>query len=73
MDRQLTNKWDAFVEYAGDFAKNGGPRHLLHFGWAYRPRLQQQVDVHFGVCLSSAAVDHFVGVGDSFRGQAVHR
>ena len=34
MDRQLTEAWDAFVEYAGDFPEAGGPRHLLHFGTA---------------------------------------
>ena len=73
VDRQLSNQWDAFVEYAGDFAEDGGPPHLLHFGTAYRPRPQQQVDVHFGVGLSSHAVDHFIGIGYSFRLQAVHR
>jgi len=30
MDRQLTKMWDAFVEYAGDFPQQGGPRHLMH-------------------------------------------
>ena len=25
IDRQLTKTWDAFVEYAGDFAEQGGP------------------------------------------------
>ena len=34
MDRQLTKTWDAFVEYAGDFPEQGGPRHLMHFGTA---------------------------------------
>jgi hypothetical protein len=72
MDRQLTKTWDAFVEYAGDFAENGGPRHLLHIGTTYRPRPQQQVDFHFGIGLSSATVDHFIGVGYSFRLQALH-
>jgi hypothetical protein len=26
VDRQLTKPWDAFIEYAGDFPENGGPR-----------------------------------------------
>lgn len=73
MDRQLAKRWDAFVEYAGDFPEQGGPRHLLHFGTAYKPTPHQQFDVHVGVGLSSAAVDHFVGVGYSFRLQAFHR
>jgi Putative MetA-pathway of phenol degradation len=73
IDRQLTKRWDAFVEYAGDFPEQGGPRHLLHIGTAYRPAPQQQLDLHFGAGLSPAAVDHFIGVGYSFRWQAVHR
>lgn len=36
MDRQLTKTWDAFVEYAGDFVEQGGPRHLVHFGTTHR-------------------------------------
>jgi len=67
VDRQLTKAWDAFTEYAGDFPQAGGPRHLLHFGTAYKIRPRQQVDLHVGVGLSTAAVDHFVGIGYSFR------
>jgi hypothetical protein len=72
-DRQLTKPWDAFIEYAGDFPERGGPRHLLHFGTAFKPTPRQQFDVHVGVGLSSAAVDHFIGVGYSFRFQALRR
>jgi Putative MetA-pathway of phenol degradation len=73
MDRQLTKTWDAFVEYAGDFPEQGGPRHLLHVGTAYKPTPHQQLDLHVGVGLSSAAVDHFIGVGYSFRLQTFRR
>jgi len=72
MDRQVTKRWDAFVEYAGDFPERGGPRHLVHFGTAWRPTPHQQFDLHVGLGLSSAAVDHFIGVGYSFRFQAIH-
>jgi Putative MetA-pathway of phenol degradation len=72
LDRQITKPMDAFFEYAGDFPQRGGPRHLLHFGAAYKVAPRQQIDVHVGVGLS-AAVDHFVGVGYSFRFQAVGR
>lgn len=71
LDRQLTKPWDAFVEYSGDFPENGGPRHLLHFGTALKIAKQQQVDFHVGVGLSSAAVDHIIGIGYSFRFQAI--
>jgi hypothetical protein len=73
VDRQLTKAWDAFLEYAGDFPEFGGTRHLLHFGTAYKIATQQQVDFHFGVGLSPAAVDHIIGVGYSFRFQVMHR
>lgn len=69
-DRQLTGPWDAFVEYAGDFSERGGPRHLLHVGTAYKLGPLQQLDLHVGAGLSRAAVDHFIGVGYSFRFQA---
>jgi hypothetical protein len=69
-DRQLTGPWDAFVEYAGDFAERGGPKHLLHFGTAYKLGLRHQLDVHVGVGLSRATVDRFVGFGYSFQFQA---
>ena len=73
LDRQLTKPWDAFIEYAGDFPEAGGPRHLLHFGTALKIAQQQQIDFHLGVGLSSAAVDHLIGIGYSFRIQATRR
>jgi hypothetical protein len=71
LDRQLTKPWDAFVEYVGDFPGQGGPRHLIHAGTAYKIARQHQLDFHFGYGLSANAVDHFFGVGYSFRFQAV--
>jgi Putative MetA-pathway of phenol degradation len=73
LDRQITNPLDAFIEYAGDFPERGGPRHLLHFGAAYKITPRNQIDVHYGIGLSSAAVDHFVGIGYSFRFQIFGR
>jgi len=73
LDRQLTKPWDAFVEYAGDFPEVGKPRHWLHFGTALKVAKQHQIDFHVGVGLSSAAVDHLIGVGYSFRFQAIAR
>jgi hypothetical protein len=73
IDRQLTGPWDAFVEYAGRFPESGGPQHLLHFGTALKVTKRQQLDFHVGVGLSSAAVDHFIGIGYSFRFQGFRR
>jgi hypothetical protein len=46
---------------------------LLHFGTALKITNQQQIDFHVGVGLSSATVDHLVGIGYSFRFQAIRR
>jgi len=73
LDRQLTKPMDAFIEYAGDFAQRGGPRHLLHLGAAFKITPRQQIDIHYGIGLSSAAINHFIGLGYSFRFQAFHR
>jgi len=73
LDRQLAKPWDAFIEYAGDFPELGGPRHLLHVGTAYKIRPRQQLDLHVGVGLSRATVDHFAGVGYSFRFQVIRQ
>ena len=73
LDRQLTKPMDAFIEYAGDFPQRGGPRHLLHFGAAYKITANQQLDIHYGIGLSSAAIDHFIGIGYSFRIQVIRR
>jgi hypothetical protein len=73
IDRQLTGPWDAFVEYAGRFPESGGPQHLLHFGTALKVTKRQQFDFHVGWGLSSAAVDHLIGIGYSFRFQGFRR
>jgi hypothetical protein len=74
LDRQITSRWDAFVEYAGDFPQRGGPQHILHAGTAYKITPSQQLDFHVGFGLSSAAVDHFIGIGYSFQFQTMrHR
>lgn len=67
VDRQITSVWDAFLEYAGWFPQRGGPEHVLHTGTSYKITSNQQLDFHFGVGLSSAAPDHFVGFGYSFQ------
>jgi hypothetical protein len=73
LDRQLTKAWDAFAEYAGDFPQAGGPRHVLHFGTAYKITPRQQLDLHVGVGLSAAAADYFAGIGYSFSFRIARR
>jgi len=72
-DRQITNRWDAFIEYVGEFPQRGTPQHLLHLGTAFKITPNQQFDFHVGLGLSSAAVDHFIGLGYSFQARMIHR
>jgi hypothetical protein len=69
-DRQLTQPWDAYVEYSGDFPQRGGPQHTIDFGSAYKLSPHQQFDAHCGFGLSAAVPGHTIGVGYSFRFQA---
>jgi len=73
VDRQLTSRLDAFVEYGGEYPQRGGPQHIIHAGTSFKLRPNQQLDFHFGFGLSSASVDHFIGFGYSFQFQALHR
>jgi hypothetical protein len=66
LDRQLSAPWDAFIEYAGDFAQRGGSSQLMHVGSAYKLTARQQIDVHAAVGLTEAAPRWFIGVGYSF-------
>ncbi|MBZ5723368.1 MAG: transporter [Acidobacteriia bacterium] len=67
LEREITKRPDAFVEYAGDYPRTGGARQLLHCGAAYRPTPRHQVDFHFGFGLSHAAPNRFFAAGYSFR------
>jgi Putative MetA-pathway of phenol degradation len=68
-DRQLTQPWDAYVEYSGAFPQRGGPQHQIDFGTAYKISPHQQLDCHFGFGLSSAVPNHSIGAGYSVRFQ----
>jgi hypothetical protein len=57
----------------GLFVRVGGPRHLLHLGTAVNIAKQLQIDFHVDGGLSSAAVDHLIGIGDSFLIQVIRR
>lgn len=66
LNRQLSKPWDVFVEYAGDFPRRGGSRHLVHFGTTYKIARRHQIDSHVAAGISEAAPDIFVGIGYSF-------
>jgi len=67
IEREITKPWQAFAEYAGDFAQRGGPKEIAHFGTAYRLTARQQVNFHFGFGVSLSAPSHFLAMGYSIR------
>jgi hypothetical protein len=66
LDRQLSEPWDAFIEYAADVPQEGGSRQLLHVGTSYKLAAHHQIDFHAAAGLSAAAPRAFVGVGYSY-------
>lgn len=70
-DRQLTQPWDAYIEYSGAFPQRGGPQHAIDFGTAYKLSLHQQLDFHWSFALSGASPDHSIGLGYSVRFLAI--
>jgi hypothetical protein len=70
-DRQLTSPWDAYVEYSGSFPQRGGPQNSIDFGSSYKISPHQQLDLHCGFGLSSAAAAHTIGFGYSVRFQVI--
>jgi hypothetical protein len=72
VERQLTGRWDAYIEYAGNFPTRDGTRQILDVGTNLKLAKTQQLDFHFGESLTGTA-NRFVGIGYSFRFQAVHR
>jgi hypothetical protein len=67
IEREITKPWQAFAEYAGDFAQRGGPKEIAHIGTSYRLTARQQVDFHFGFGVSRSTPSHFPAMGYSIR------
>jgi hypothetical protein len=71
-DRALGSVWDAYVEYAGEFAQRGGPQHTVDFGAAYKISPHQQLDLHCNFGFAAALPTHAIGAGYSVRFQVIH-
>jgi hypothetical protein len=67
LEKQLSKRMDAFMEYAGDYSHRGGSEHMAHFGTAFRFHGANQADFHFGFGLNRESPDHFLAVGYSVR------
>jgi hypothetical protein len=67
VEKEVTEPWAVFVEYAGDYSHFDSPRQLMHVGTMYRVGRHHQLDVHVGFGLATSASNHFVALGYSFR------
>jgi Putative MetA-pathway of phenol degradation len=66
VQREFGPSVDVFSEYVGDY-DHRRPAQLLDGGDAWRFTDTQQLDFHAGVGLNSSTVDHYFGIGYSFR------
>jgi hypothetical protein len=65
--RAIAPRWGTFFEWAAEFPEGEGDVHLLHHGYTYALAADRQLDLHFGVGLTRAAPDFFIGAGYVFR------
>lgn len=66
LEREFGPAADLFVEYVGDYGHER-PTQLVDTGVSWRLTKTQQLDFHFGTGLNSSSVDHYFGLGYSFR------
>jgi hypothetical protein len=66
VEREFGPSADIFVEYVGDY-DHERPRQLLDGGGSCRFTKTQQLDFHVGFGLNGSTVDHYLGIGYSFR------
>ena len=67
LERALGPAGDLFVEYVGDYPNHARPSQIIDGGASWRVTRLQQVDFHLGFGLNSSSVNHFFGIGYSFR------
>ena len=66
LERAFDPSTDIFLEYVGDY-DHQRPTQVIDTGGAWRFTKTQQLDFHFGFGLNSSSVDHYFGIGYSFR------
>jgi hypothetical protein len=66
VEREFEWYADLFAEYVGDY-NHQRPSQIVDGGGSWRITRTQQLDFHVGVGLNSSTVDHYFGLGYSFR------
>jgi Putative MetA-pathway of phenol degradation len=67
LEKKLTEHFNLFTEYVGDYPEGAGPSLLLNSGAVYHMNRTQQVDLHIAFGLNHNAPAYIVGVGYSLR------
>jgi hypothetical protein len=66
LEREFGSHGDGFAEYVADY-DHQRPSHLLDGGGSWRFSKTQELDFHAGFGLNRSTVDHYFGIGYSFR------
>jgi hypothetical protein len=66
LEREFGSHGDVFMEYVADY-DHQRPSQLLDGGGSWRFTKRQQLDFHAGFGLNRSTVDHYFGIGYSFR------
>ena len=67
IEKDITKRLFAFVEYVGNFPSDGGDNQFINSGAGYLIDDRQQIDFHVGFGLDRNAPSYFFGLGYSFR------
>lgn len=67
LNKAITRRLSAFIEYGGFFIHHAYPVNLIHFGAVQKLNKNNQIDMQWGFGMNKAAPAAFVGAGYSVR------
>jgi hypothetical protein len=73
LEKKLTERFNLFTEYVGDYPQGSIPSQLWNSGGVFRLTRTQQIDFHFAVGLNHNSPSYIVGLGYSFRVDGLFR
>jgi Putative MetA-pathway of phenol degradation len=73
LEKKLTERFNLFTEYVGDYPQGSTPSQLWNSGGVFHLTKTQQVDFHFAVGLNHNSPSYIVGLGYSFRVDGLFR
>jgi hypothetical protein len=73
LEKNLTERFNLFTEYVGDYPQGSIPSQLWNSGGVFHLTRTQQIDFHFAVGLDHNSPSYIVGLGYSFRVDGLFR